>query len=98
MSSLSTSAIYPLFVQALRDIRENRAEYRRECEEYWARGLRAPYCIHGTYLWTDYDPICGYCEAGEQPDTVQAFNMVTGELRRAKYAQDFYDMYNIPEL
>lgn len=27
------------------------------------RGYRYPECIHGMSLWTDYDNICGGCEA-----------------------------------
>lgn len=27
-------------------------------------GHRPSHCFHGTNLWTDYDPICGYCEDG----------------------------------
>lgn len=27
-------------------------------------GYRPSHCFHGTNLWTDYDPICGYCEDG----------------------------------
>lgn len=38
--------------------------YLREVEDAYEEGFRAPYCFHGTNLWTDYDPICGYCEDG----------------------------------
>lgn len=41
------------------------AEYRTACAEAAAEGFAPHYCIHGTNLWTDYDPICGACEAGE---------------------------------
>lgn len=40
-------------------------EYYAECEEWAEEGYRPHYCIHGTNLWTDYDPICGPCEDGE---------------------------------
>lgn len=40
-------------------------EYDEECREAAEQGFRPHYCIHGTNLWTDYDPICGYCENGE---------------------------------
>lgn len=90
--SNSTLALYPLYVEALRAIRENRAEYERECEEYRAQGFRPQYCIHGVNMWVDYDCACWRCEEGEQPDTIQAYNMVTGELRRAK-RQSFMDSF-----
>lgn len=43
---------------------KNSEEYLREVEEAHEEGFRPPYCFHGTNLWTDYDPICGYCEDG----------------------------------
>lgn len=39
--------------------------YMHECREERQHGYRPQYCYHGTKLWTDYDPICGPCEAGE---------------------------------
>lgn len=41
---------------------KNSEEYLREVEEAYEEGFRPHYCFHGTNLWTDYDPICGYCE------------------------------------
>ena len=38
--------------------------YLQEVVEAHEDGFRARYCYHGTNLWTDYDPICGYCEDG----------------------------------
>jgi hypothetical protein len=45
--------------------------YRKEFELYeevkreaYKEGYRPHYCIHGTNLWTDYDPMCGPCEDG----------------------------------
>lgn len=104
MNTVSTSALYPLFVEALRAIRENRAEYERECEEYARAGYRPRTCIHGTYLWTDYDPICGRCEDGSLPDTVEAYLMVRQDLRRQWYAHHYKNGFRdvvldeIPEL
>lgn len=43
---------------------EMRGSYESDCASYSAQGYRAHYCIHGTDLWTDYDNICGGCEAG----------------------------------
>lgn len=39
-------------------------EYAREIEDCHEQGYGVHYCFHGTNLWTDYDPICGYCEDG----------------------------------
>lgn len=39
------------------------ASYTAECEDDAANGYRPHYCYHGTNLWTDYDPICGWCES-----------------------------------
>jgi hypothetical protein len=71
----TTSALYPLFIEALHAIREQRAEYYRECREYAKQGLRPRYCIHGTYMWVDYDCACWRCESWEDdlPDTVLAY-------------------------
>lgn len=43
---------------------KNSEEYLREVEEAHEEGFAPHYCFHGTNLWTDYDPICGYCEDG----------------------------------
>ena len=40
------------------------AKYERDCEDYAKDGYRPSRCFHGTYLWTDYDPMCGPCEDG----------------------------------
>lgn len=38
--------------------------YREECDQAAREGYRPHYCEHGMNLWTDYDPICGWCEDG----------------------------------
>lgn len=55
---LQLAAIYD------RELQAEYAAYLEEREQDWRRGYRAHYCEHGTNLWTDYDPICGYCEDG----------------------------------
>lgn len=40
------------------------AAHEVEKREAWARGEMLHYCVHGTNLWTDYDPMCGPCEDG----------------------------------
>jgi hypothetical protein len=46
-------------------IARREAEYQREVEQAHKEGFRPHYCPHGTNLWVDWDPICGYCEDGE---------------------------------
>lgn len=41
---------------------ETQNHYRAMVEECAKEGYRAPYCIHGTDNWTDYDNICYGCE------------------------------------
>lgn len=38
--------------------------YRAACREDYRAGYSPSHCIHGTYLHTDYDPMCGACEDG----------------------------------
>lgn len=38
------------------------ADYLQECHSLAEDGYRPETCFHGTYLWTDYDNICGPCE------------------------------------
>lgn len=40
------------------------AAYESDAAECAKQGYRPSHCFHGTYLWTDYDPICGPCEDG----------------------------------
>jgi hypothetical protein len=40
-------------------------EYRAELEEYRLDGYSPRHCFHGTYLWVDYDVMCGPCEMGD---------------------------------
>lgn len=66
-------------------IKRRNAEYLEECESYYRRGFTPEFCIHGKYLWTDYDAICGWCEDGEESTYKYA-------LRLAK--RDFADFHN----
>lgn len=38
------------------------AEWKVDAAEARAEGFRPHYCVHGTNLWTDYDPMCYGCE------------------------------------
>lgn len=53
------------YAEADSAIDHDAAEYLREVEADRANGHRPRTCYHGTSLWTDYDNICGPCEAGE---------------------------------
>ena len=48
----------------LKAAKARRTAWEDECREWAREGFSPAYCEHGTYLWTDYDPICGYCEDG----------------------------------
>ena len=45
-------------------LERKQADYEEDCERDRKEGHRPHYCEHGMNLWTDYDPICGYCEEG----------------------------------
>ena len=55
--------LFRFYKFARQEIAEQRAEYEMECENAYKLGYRPKYCIHGTYMWCDYDVICGHCEA-----------------------------------
>ena len=38
------------------------AEYEAECEAWRRDGFSPAFCIHGVYLWGDYDCQCWGCE------------------------------------
>lgn len=48
--------------EAARDTQAQWDEMARECAE---QGFRPEYCIHGTYMWVEWDCACGLCEQGE---------------------------------
>lgn len=49
---------------AIKEIKAERAEYEAEMDELRKEGYGPSHCIHGTSLWVEWDPICGYCEEG----------------------------------
>lgn len=59
--NLATHIFWDMKAEAQRE----QAEYDEMVRECAEQGFRPKYCIHGTYMWTDWDPICGYCENGE---------------------------------
>ena len=46
----------------LKAAKARRSAWEDACRSWAREGFAPAYCEHGTYLWTDYDPICGYCE------------------------------------
>ena len=48
----------------LKAAKARRSAWEDACRAWAREGFAPAYCEHGTYLWTDYDPICGYCEDG----------------------------------
>lgn len=49
---------------AIKEIKAERASYEEEMDELRKQGYGPSHCIHGTSLWVEWDPICGYCEEG----------------------------------
>ena len=41
---------------------EQLRQWEQEAAACRAEGHRPHFCVHGTNLWTDYDPICAGCE------------------------------------
>ena len=64
-------------------LRRRRAEYDEVVAGWKARGKRAPYCLHGSYQWVDYDAICTGCEDG---DTLTGPSLYRAALERAHAA------------
>lgn len=54
-------------------------EYEEACESWAEQGYRPEYCFHGTYLWTDYDPICGRCEDSDDWRNTEAKSIALAE-------------------
>ena len=42
-----------------------RADYEAMLADCHRMGYRASHCIHGTYLWGDYDVMCNGCESSD---------------------------------
>lgn len=51
-------------------------EYRELLRGCYESGYCPSHCIHGTYLWRDYDVICGACESGPETRTEYAMARV----------------------
>jgi|SRR5690606_4872064 len=49
---------------AIKEIRAEYAAYQRDMDDLLKEGYGRSHCFHGTNLWVEWDPICGYCEAG----------------------------------
>lgn len=59
-----TEALYVHFREARARIARARREWEAEAQECARQGFRPMTCEHGTYMWTDWDPMCGACEEG----------------------------------
>lgn len=55
-------------------------EYAAECAQDRKEGHRPSHCIHGAYLWVDWDVICGRCEDGDTP--LDLYQEALGQARR----------------
>jgi len=54
--------LYPYFKAARKGIAARDAAWEEDARAAARQGFRPHYCKHGTDLWVDYDPICGWCE------------------------------------
>jgi hypothetical protein len=79
---MSVSALFPYYVEARAAIAENKAEYRKACEEWAKQGFRPQYCIHGVNMWVDYDCACYRCEGDNRSDLEQAVDLAREWLRK----------------
>ena len=68
----TTQDIYPLFVEARKVLRENYEGWLAQCREEAKMGYRPSRCIHGTYLWVDYDCACYRCELDDRTEIQEA--------------------------
>lgn len=50
------------------DLVKTQNEYQAEVERAAEEGFRPSRCFHGTYQWTEYDPMCWGCEDPETPN------------------------------
>lgn len=49
---------------AIKEVRAEYATYLSDMEDLRKEGYGRSHCFHGTDLWVEWDPICGYCEDG----------------------------------
>src|SRR5690606_19910054 len=66
---------------AIKEIRAEYAAYQRDMDDLLKEGYGRSHCFHGTNLWVEWDPICGYCEAG-----LTLHEMALGRAKR-RYAE-----------
>ena len=48
----------------IQTVRIQIAEWEEECAAEARHGFSPSHCIHGTYMWVDWDVRCWQCEAG----------------------------------
>jgi hypothetical protein len=62
MASEKISTLYPYYISARARIAQLWEEYYANAEECASQGYRPSHCVHGVYLWVDYDCVCWRCE------------------------------------
>jgi hypothetical protein len=81
--------VLTLAMVIFKDYAKQWAEYEAQCEASAKDGYRPSHCFHGTYLWTDYDPMCGPCEDGYGYFDPNAYRrLALDEAQRAHAKQD----------
>ena len=96
---VTTTQLYPFFVEARKDIQENREAWLAQCAEDARNGFRPQFCIHGVYLWVDYDCVCWRCESDDRSELEQARDIAYARATREYDLEAFTALVNaIPEL
>lgn len=82
IQSISAADMYTA-AKRLRVERDNNVRHWEDMANDCARqGFRPEFCIHGTYMWVDYDCACFDCEMGDDPRDLSLadfFEMVKGK-------------------
>ena len=68
-----TVELWPFFKAARIQVAKRREAYEQNSAECYRQGYRPSHCIHGTYMWRDYDVICPGCEGPYISDLEQAY-------------------------
>ena len=86
-----------MYDATMRRLAQRDEEYEQACIEWAAEGFRPHYCIHGTNLWVDWDPICGKCEAALSNEEIAldaAIGAVASSNRRFKAVAEFSHLFH----
>lgn len=63
-------------------VRREIAEWEEQCEEEARQGYRPSHCIHGTYMWVEWDCACGWCEA--EGNTIDIYANALGHIKNLR--------------